>query len=194
MRIAGGRFRGRVLGAPKGMEVRPTSDKIRQAVFNMLLQYGLPDGAQVLDMFCGTGALGLEAVSRGAEFCLFLDKNPQILACARRNAGMLGVEAQCAFMVRDSARLAVRGAGQIPANLVFLDPPYRQALALRGLNAAAAGGWLAPGAVCVIETEAEAELYVPEGFSFLRKREYGGTQVVLCAYGPDAAAVPRSEG
>ncbi len=183
MRISGGEYRGRIIGVPKGQDIRPTSDKVRQAVFNSLLQYGLPDGAQVLDMFCGTGVLGLEALSRGAEFCTFIDKSPDSVRCAHQNIDALGVVARTRLMQKDSTKLGDKPLEQIPANLVFLDPPYRQALVLPALTNAAKQGWLAPGALCVIECEKEADIYVPEVFSLVKRRTYGDTQIIVCSYG-----------
>ncbi|MCB9990372.1 MAG: 16S rRNA (guanine(966)-N(2))-methyltransferase RsmD [Rhodospirillales bacterium] len=183
MRITGGQYRGRIIAVPKGKDIRPTSDKVRQAVFNSLLHYGLPDGAQVLDLFCGTGVLGLEALSRGAEYCAFNDKNADSLRCAQQNIKALGLEAQCRTMHKDAGKLGEKPLNLIPATLVFLDPPYRQALVLPALEAAAKHGWLAPGALCVIECEKEADIYVPPVFSLVKRRLYGDTQIVFCSYG-----------
>jgi len=189
MRITGGEYGGRIIAVPKGQDIRPTTDKVRQAIFNMLLQYGLPQDAQVLDLFCGTGVLGLEALSRGAQFCTFIDKSPESLRCARQNIKTLGLDARCKSLQKDSTKLGERALNYIPANLVFIDPPYRQALALPALMAATTHGWLAPGALCVIESEKETDLYVPEVLSLVKRKTYGDTQIVICSYGlPYAAA------
>lgn len=187
MRITGGEYRGRVINAPKGRDIRPTSDKVRLAVFNSLLQYGLPDGAQVLDMFCGTGVLGLEALSRGAEFCTFIDKSAESLRCARQNIDGLGAGARSKSMQKDATSLGDKPLNQIPANLAFLDPPYRQALVLPALSGAAKHGWLAAGALCVIECEKGADIFVPEVFSLVKRRLYGDTQILLVSYGSIAS-------
>lgn len=183
MRITGGHHRGRIISVPKGQDIRPTSDKVRQAIFNMLFQYGLPGGAQVLDMFCGTGVLGLEALSRGAQFCTLIDKSPDSLRCARQNIKALGYEAQCKVLQKDSTKLGERALNHIPANLAFLDPPYRQALALPALMAAVQHGWLAAGALCVIEAEKDADIFVPDVCSLVKRKTYGDTQIVICSYG-----------
>lgn len=183
MRITGGLYRGRTIAVPKGRDVRPTSDKVRQAVFNSLLQYGLPEGAQVLDLFCGTGVLGLEALSRGAEYCTFIDKSPDSLRCCRQNIEALTLGAQCRVIQKDATKLDEKPLNLIPASLVFLDPPYRQALVLPALMEAVKQGWLAAGALCVIECEKDCDIFVPEVFSLIRRRLYGDTQIVLCSYG-----------
>lgn len=187
MRITGGEYRGRIISVPKGKDIRPTSDKVRQAIFNSLLQYGLPEGAQVLDMFCGTGVLGLEALSRGAQFCTFIDKSPDSLRCAKANIKALGVEAQCKVIQKDSTRLGERALNYLPANLAFLDPPYRQELVLPALMAAVKHGWLAAGALCVIEAEKEHDVFVPDVFSMVARKKYGDTQIVTIRYGSRAS-------
>ncbi len=184
MRITGGEFRGRIISVPKGQDIRPTTDKVRQAVFNILLQYGLPEGAQALDMFCGTGVLGLEALSRGAQFCTFIDKSPDSLRCARQNIKALGLEAQSKTLQKDSTKLGEKALNFIPATLAFIDPPYRQALALPALMAAVEHGWLSAGALCVIECEKQADIFVPDVFSLVKRKTYGDTQIVICSYGP----------
>ena len=184
MRITGGEYRGRIVNVPKGKDIRPTSDKVRQAVFNSLLQYGLPEGAQVLDLFCGTGVLGLEALSRGAQFCTFIDKSPDSLRCCKQNIKALGVEAQSKAIQKDATKLGERALNYLPANLAFIDPPYRQALVLPSLMEAIKQGWLAAGALCVIECEKDADIFVPDMFSLVRRKLYGDTQIVMCSYGP----------
>lgn len=189
MRITGGEHRGRILAVPAGQDVRPTTDKVRQAIFNMLLQYGLPEGAQVLDMFCGTGALGLEALSRGAEFCTFMDTGQKALDCAGRNIDTLKAAPRCRVMRQDATRLGQRPLNHIPATLAFLDPPYRKSLVLPALMAAVNHGWLAAGALCVIEAEKDTDVFVPEVFTLARRKLYGDTQIVLCVYGPQGTTL-----
>ena len=187
MRIAGGEYRGRIINVPKGRDIRPTSDKVRQAVFNSLLQYGLPQDAQVLDLFCGTGVLGLEALSRGAQFCTFIDKSAESLRCARQNIDALKLGGKSKVIQRDATKLGEKALNFLPAGLVFLDPPYRQALVLPALMEAVKHGWLAAGALCVIECEKGADIYVPEVFALLKRRDYGDTQIIICRYGEGLA-------
>src|SRR5262249_12910865 len=150
VRIIGGRFRGRPLASPAGA-TRPTSDRVREAVFN-ILSHGIPDleleGARVLDLFAGSGALGLEALSRGARFCLFVENSADARARIRRNIDALGLTGSTKIFRRDATELGSAGrAGAF--TLVFIDPPYAEPLGERALAAAAAGGWLAPGALAV---------------------------------------------
>ncbi len=183
MRINGGHYRGRKLIVPKGKDIRPTADKIRQAIFNSLLQYDLPRGAQVLDAFCGTGALGLEALSRGAEFCTFIDKSRDSLQCCQQNIKALGIEAQCKTINKDASKPSGKALDMIPATLAFIDPPYRQNLILPTLETMVKQGWLAVNAICVIEAEKQTDIFVPDVFSLLKKKNYGNTQIVFCRYG-----------
>lgn len=183
MKITSGKYKGRIIAAPKGLDIRPTADKVRQAVFNSLLSHDLPEGAQVLDMFAGTGALGLEALSRGAAFCTFIDKNPVALKCLSRNIQALGLSSCSKVLAKDSTKIGEKALDFLPADLVFIDPPYRQNLALPALMAAVKDGWIAAGAVCVIEAEKQTDIFVPEVFTLLAKKKYGDTQVVFCRYG-----------
>jgi 16S rRNA (guanine966-N2)-methyltransferase len=185
VRIVGGRHRGRRLEAPPSAGVRPTSDRVREAVFNLLLHAGFAarldgtpvlDGARVLDAFCGTGALGLEALSRGAASVAFLDNAPASLAVVRRNLALLG-EAEAATVVR--ADCARPPASQFAADLVFLDPPYRQGLVPPALSALAERGWIAPGALCVVEEAADTPPDLPDGWAILDMRTYGETVVTF---------------
>lgn len=186
MRITGGHYRGRKLIVPKGRDIRPTSDKVRQAVFNILLQYKLPRGAHVLDLFCGTGALGLEALSRGAEFCTFIDKSRESLHCCQQNIKALDVEAQCKIMNKNGENTSEKPANMIPVNLAFIDPPYRQSLVLPALESLVKNGWLAVNALCVIECEKDVQLYVPEIFTLIKRKTYGDTQIIICRYGTNS--------
>jgi 16S rRNA (guanine966-N2)-methyltransferase len=151
MRIVGGRLRGRALAAPKSQGIRPTADRLREALFNILVHaYGDPvSGARVLDLFAGTGALGLEALSRGAAFALFIDAGAEARALLRENIAALGLGGVTRVFRRDAAELGAAHPVE-PFSLVFLDPPYRQGLGERALAAAQAGGWLAPGALAVV--------------------------------------------
>lgn len=181
MRIVGGRFKGRTLKGPaaESRAIRPTSDRLREAAFNVLAHaYGDPcEGARVLDLFAGTGALGLEALSRGARFCLFVDDGTEARACLRENVETFGLGGQTKIFRRDATRLGpVHALGLF--DLVFLDPPYGKGLGERALVSARDGGWLAPGALVIWEEAADAEVAAPEGFEALESRAYGDTQVV----------------
>jgi 16S rRNA (guanine966-N2)-methyltransferase len=179
MRIVGGRFKGHALAAPAGSATRPTSDRVREAVFNILV-HGMGEftvaEARVLDLFAGTGALGLEAISRGARFCHFIDEAMAARGVIRRNADALGVIGQAKIWRRDAARLGPC-APLPPFDLVFADPPYGKGLGEMTLAGLVAGGWLASGAVVVLEEAAKAEVKTPEGLSLTDSREYGDTVV-----------------
>ena len=184
MRIVGGQFRGRPLAVPGDDRVRPTSDRVREAVFN-ILSHGIPDfalaGAKVLDLFAGTGALGLEALSRGAAFCLFVEEEAEARALIRRNVEALGLTGVTKIFRRDATDLGPAGRNGGFA-LMFLDPPYGQGLAKRALAAAASGGWLAPGAIAVIEERKGAAVALPAGFVQLDRRAWGDTEVTFARW------------
>ncbi len=180
MRIVGGRLRGRTLAAPKSNAVRPTADKLREALFNILAhRYDDPiTGARVLDLFAGTGALGCEAASRGAAFVLFVDDGADARALERQNVEALGLGGSTRIFRRDAARL-----GPVhplaPFDVAFLDPPYGQGLAERALVAAREGGWLAPNALVVVEEAASAAFAAPDGFTELERRGYGDSELIF---------------
>jgi len=187
MRIIGGRFRGKQLAAPGkagGGEahLRPTSDRVRESLFNLLAHgdYGdppPPEGRRVLDLFAGTGALGLEALSRGALRAQFVDDHGPSRALIRRNIESLGVIGETKLYRRDATRLGpCRGE---PYDLVFLDPPYGTDLGERALASAVDGGWLAPGALVVLESAADKKAPEPEGFERLDERTYGETRIAI---------------
>lgn len=182
MRIVGGRHRGRRLTAPAGMDVRPTTDRTRESLFNILAHAGWVaiEGAAVLDAFCGTGALGLEALSRGAERATFLDSAGPSLAATRANVAALGEEAHALVLRGDATRPPKAPTAH---TLVFLDPPYGRDLAPRTLAALAAGGWLVPGALAVVEEAASATFALPEGFTALDERRYGDTALRFATLG-----------
>jgi 16S rRNA (guanine966-N2)-methyltransferase len=180
MRIVGGRLRGRALAAPKSQAIRPTVDRLREALFNILVHaYGDPvSGARVLDLFAGTGALGLEALSRGAAFALFVDDGAEARALLRENVAALGLGGVSRIFRRNAAKL---GAAHplAPFSLAFLDPPYGRALAEAALAAARAGGWLIPGALAVVEEAASATFAAPDGFEELERRRYDDTALII---------------
>lgn len=183
MRITGGTFRGRSLRAPADDRVRPTSDKARQAVFNILshgafaLEIG---GLRVADLFAGTGALGLEAISRGAAFCLFVEDAAESRALIRGNVEAFGLTGATKIWRRDATDLGRMSAGAGgPFDLAFLDPPYRKGLLSPALRSLLGGNWLAPDALLVAETAADEDAPSTEGFAVLDSRVYGETQVTF---------------
>lgn len=194
MRIVAGSFRGRPLAVPADARIRPTSDRVREAMFN-ILAHGIDDfslaGARVLDLFAGTGALGLEAISRGARRCLFVEEAPEARALIRENVEALGLTGATRIWRRDATKLGPAGAAD-RCDLVLLDPPYGQGLGERALVAALAGGWLEPGAVIVLEEEAGTAIAWPGGTDPLDERRWGGTTVHFARARALPAAAPRS--
>jgi 16S rRNA (guanine966-N2)-methyltransferase len=186
MRIVGGQFRGRPLAAPADARTRPTSDRVREAIFNILL-HGLPGfelkGARVLDLFAGTGALGLEALSRGAAYCLFVEEDAGARALIRRNVEALGLTGVTKIFRRDATDLGPAGRNA-DFTLVFLDPPYGQGLAERALASAAAGGWLADGAIAAVEERKGTPVELPAGYAQLDRRGWGDTEVTFASWNP----------
>jgi 16S rRNA (guanine966-N2)-methyltransferase len=178
MRIVGGRLRGRTLKGPSSMAVRPTSDRLRESLFNILTHaYDDPvPEARVIDLFAGTGALGLEALSRGARLALFVDDGSEARALLRANVEALGLGGETRVFRRDATKLGAMPP-QDPFTLAFLDPPYGRDLAPRALASLREGGWLAPGALCLVEEAANAEVPAPEGFTLLERRDFGDTRV-----------------
>ena len=185
MRVVGGRLRGRALAAPKSKAIRPTADRLRESLFNILQHaYGDPvAGARVLDLFAGTGALGIEAASRGAAFVLFVDDGAEARALLRENATTLGLGGTTRIFRRDATKLGP--AHPVEAfSLVFLDPPYGQNLATAGLDSARIGGWLAPEALIVVEEAVKSAVAPPDGFSELERRRYDDTELVFLKFTP----------
>ncbi|HVU19159.1 MAG TPA: 16S rRNA (guanine(966)-N(2))-methyltransferase RsmD [Rhizomicrobium sp.] len=183
MRITGGQFRGRSLTAPPDARVRPTSDKVRQAVFNILQHndFGVGfalEGARVCDLFAGTGALGLEALSHGASFALLVDDSAESRGLIRSNVEALQLTGATKIWRRDATDLGPMAAGSGgPFELAFLDPPYRKDLAPRALAALRDGGWLTPNAVIVCETAEDETIPAVESFHLESERTYGDTRV-----------------
>lgn len=180
MRIVGGRLRGRALKGPRSQAVRPTSDRLRETLFNILEHgYGLPQpNTRVLDLFAGTGALALEAISRGAAQAVLVEIGAEGRGLIRDNVESLGLTGVTRVLRRDATELGRAGTIS-PFDLVFCDPPYGKGLGERALAAAAAGGWLRPDALCVLEERAGTELYLPAGIEPLERREAGESQLVL---------------
>ena len=189
MRIVGGRFRGRPLAASMHEGTRPTSDRVREAIFNILAHGAAEvelEGARVLDLFAGTGALGLEALSRGALFCLFVEHDAKARALTRRNIEALGLTGATKLFRRDATELGPAGKHS-GFTLAFLDPPYGQGLAERSLASAAEGGWLAPGAVAVVEERKGTEVALPRSYAPFDQRTWGDTQALFARFMPDRA-------
>lgn len=184
MRIVGGRFRGRSLAGPTGRAIRPTSDRLRETIFN-ILDHAYDEavaGARVIDLFAGTGALGFEALSRGATEALFVDEGTEARALLRANMEALGVAGIARIFRRDATKLG--SAPGKPFSLAFLDPPYGRGLVGPALDSLDRGGWLAPGSLCVVEESAEAELAIPAAFAELDRRMVGDTALRICRYAP----------
>jgi 16S rRNA (guanine966-N2)-methyltransferase len=180
VRIVGGALRGRRLATPRTDAIRPTSDRLREALFNVLT-HAYDDavaGARVLDLFAGTGALSFEALSRGAAYALMVDEGAEARALVRENIESLGLEGATRLFRRDATRLGPAGTNG-RYGIVFCDPPYGRDLAPVALTAAAEGGWLEPDALVIVEEAASAALTLPAGFSEIERRSYGDTQVAL---------------
>lgn len=181
MRIVAGTLRGRALATPAHEGVRPTSDRVRESLFN-ILAHGIGgftlEGARVIDLFAGTGALGLEAISRGAGYCLFVEDHPDSRALIRRNIEAFGLTGVTRIFRRDATDLGPAG-NMGTFDLAFLDPPYGKALADKALTSLVAGRWLAPGAVTVIEERAGTALAFPAALDVIDTRSYGDTAITI---------------
>jgi 16S rRNA (guanine966-N2)-methyltransferase len=178
MRIVGGEFRGRPLATPRDHAIRPTTDRTREAVFNVLAHRFADklEGARVLDLFAGTGALGLEALSRGAAYGVFIEESAEGRGLIRTNVEAFGLTGRTKIFRRDATALGE--AGTLSAfGLVFADPPYGKGLGERALRSAREGGWLLPGALCVVEEAAAAPFGAGPGFSVVDERSYGETVI-----------------
>ncbi len=185
MRIVGGEWRGRTLAAPKSQSIRPTSDRLRESLFNVLA-HGYDDraaGARVLDLFAGTGALGLEAMSRGAAYALFVDEGVEARGLIRQNIETLGLTGRTRLFRRDATKLGPAGT-VAPFDLVFADPPYGRGLGEPALASAVIGGWLAPDALVVLEEAADAIVEPIAGLERLERREAGDTQLLFFRFAP----------
>ena len=180
MRVVGGRLRSRPIAGPKSDGLRPTADRLREALFNILVHaYGDPVmGARVLDLFAGTGALGIEAVSRGAAYVLFVDDGVEARSLLRNNTETLGLGGVTRIFRRDATKLGPVYPLE-PFSLAFLDPPYGKGLAEKALVAAHTGGWFVPNALVVVEEAADAGFAAPDGFTELERRRYDDTEFVF---------------
>ena len=173
-------MRGRALAAPRSQAIRPTADRLRESLFNILAHaYGDPvTGARVLDLFAGIGALGLEAMSRGAAFALFVDDGAEARALIRENVAVLGLGGTTRIFRRDATKLGMAHP-VAPFSLVFLDPPYGHGLAEKALASAREGAWLTPAALIVVEESRDASFKPPGGFEEIERRPYDDTELVF---------------
>lgn len=178
MRIVGGEFRGRPLATPRDQSIRPTTDRVREALFNVIAHRYADrlEGGRVLDLFAGTGALGLEALSRGATSCVFIEESAEGRGLIRTNVEAFGLLGRTKIFRRDATALGDVGTLQ-PFNLVFADPPYGKGLGERALASALAGGWLAPDALCVVEETTAAAFEPGPDFAVVDERPYGDTVI-----------------
>jgi 16S rRNA (guanine966-N2)-methyltransferase len=180
MRVVGGEFGGRALAAPRSQEIRPTSDRLRQTLFD-ILAHGHGEklkGARVLDLFAGTGALGIEALSRGASYALFVEEGVEARGLIRTNIDSLGLTGRSRVFRRDATRLGEAGT-VAPFDLAFADPPYGKGLGEAAFASARDGGWLKPGALCVLEESIKAPLQAIQGFEEIDRRSVGDSQLVF---------------
>ena len=199
MRITAGKFKGRALTAPKDLSIRPTSDKVRQAVFNILAHrdfgfaFSLQD-ARVVDLFAGTGALALEALSRGARYALFIDEAAQSRALIRENVEALGLTGVTKIWRRDAASLGPLDTLG-PFDLAFLDPPYRKNLLAPALAGLRDGGWLKAPALVIAEMAQEENIPSTDGYELLDDRVHGETRVAILKLSPpppQSTTVPKT--
>ena len=185
MRIVGGDLRGRRLTAPAGSDIRPTADRAREALFNILAHgplLGAPlAGAVVLDVFAGTGAVACEALSRGAASAVLIDNDAHALDCARANLAALGLADRARLLQTDATHLPTAGTR---ARFAYLDPPYRSGLAGPALASLAAGGWLEKNALVAVELAAREDFAPPDGFTPRDERRYGAARLVFLTYQP----------
>ena len=183
MRVVGGRLKGRNIASPQTQAIRPTADRLREALFNILIHaYDNPVlDARVLDLFAGTGALGIEAVSRGAKFTLFVDNGSEARALLRDNVESLGLGGVTKVYRRDAADPGPAHPVE-PFSLVFIDPPYRMKLAEKSLAALRDGGWLVPQALVVVEEATDAGFTAPDGFEELERRAYDQTEFTFLRF------------
>jgi 16S rRNA (guanine966-N2)-methyltransferase len=184
MRVVGGRLKGRNLASPASRDIRPTADRLRESLFNILTHaYDDPIAdARVLDLFAGTGALGIEAISRGAKFALFIDNGAEARALMRDNVETLGLGGATKVYRRDATDLGPAHPVE-PFSLVFIDPPYGKGLAEKALASLRDGDWLTPGALLVVEEAKAAGFKAPEGYAELERRVYDDTEFVFLRAG-----------
>lgn len=185
MRIVGGEFRGRSLAAPKSNAIRPTIDRTRESLFN-ILGHAYPeslDGTRILDLFAGTGAVGLEALSRGCRVALFVENGVEGRGLLWENIDALGLHGRARILRRDATKLG--GVNNIePFDMIFADPPYGQGHGEKALQAAHVGGWLTPGALAILEERGDVIISVDPVFKPLEQRTFGDTKMYFYRYQP----------
>ena len=196
MRIIGGSWRNRKLSTPDGKDVRPTADRARESLFSILEHSGTYDrwqmaGATVLDVFAGTGALGLEALSRGAKQVIFIDASTISISIINRNIKSVKASERAKVLCQDATKL---GPSKIKANLAFLDPPYRSGLAEQSLSGLMKAGWLGISALAIVETSEKEVIIPPEKFALLEKRRCGGATFWFLNYLPGPAKIEPKQG
>jgi 16S rRNA (guanine966-N2)-methyltransferase len=187
LRIIAGKYRGRKIETKENAKIRPTGAKARGAMFNILM-HGEFRGAEhsplidrrVVDVFCGTGALGLEALSRGAAHVTFVDQSAESISLVRANVSHMGETGNAQFIRTDSTSLP---RAHLECSLAFLDPPYGSGLAAKSLKSLDKNGWLKPGAIAVVETGAKEKFEAPEAYTLFDERKYGNTRIVFLRYG-----------
>lgn len=185
VRIVGGEFRGRTLAAPKSSDIRPTSDRTRESLFN-IIAHVYPeaiDGGRVMDVFAGTGAVGLEAVSRGCKSALFVENGVEGRGLLWENIDSLGLHGRARILRRDATSLGPSNNIE-PFTFLFVDPPYGQGLGEKAMLSAHAGRWLAPGALAILEERADINPTVDAAFRLLESRVFGDTRMEFFRYQP----------
>jgi 16S rRNA (guanine966-N2)-methyltransferase len=186
VRIVGGEFRGRSLAAPKSNAIRPTADRTRESLFN-ILSHAYPeaiDGTRMMDIFAGTGAVGLEAASRGCRHVLFVESSVEGRGLLWENIDALGLHGRTRMLRRDATDLGSVGNLE-PFHVLFADPPYGQGLGEKAFVAAAEGGWLVPGALAILEERADVLVSPPAAYVFLEQRTFGDSKMHFFRYRPD---------
>ena len=181
MRIVGGRLKGRIIRPPTSRAIRPTSDRLRESIFDILAHRfeGVIDGALVIDVFAGSGALGFEALSRGAKSVLFVDNGEHAWELLRANIASLALSDVTRVWRSDATRLGMVPSGSPRFTLAFLDPPYAQGLAEQALKKLSEGGWLAPHALAVVEESARANVGASRGLRIVEERVYGDAKLIF---------------
>lgn len=185
MRIVGGEFRGRSLAVPKSNDIRPTADRTRESLFN-ILSHAYPeaiDGTRMMDIFAGTGAVGLEGASRGCRHVLFVESSVEGRGLLWENIDTLGLHGRTRILRRDATDLGSVGNLE-PFHLLFADPPYGQGLGEKAFAAAAGGGWLVPGALAILEERADVVVDLPPIYLFLEVRTFGDSKMHFYRYQP----------
>ncbi|GER08261.1 DNA methyltransferase [Iodidimonas muriae] len=186
MRVIAGQFRGRRLRAPDDRAVRPTSDRLRETLFNILSHSQQPSlvGAHMVDLFAGTGAVGIEALSRGARHVTFVEKAPKSLSLLKSNLATMKAEDKAIVLAKDATKLPAPALEHGPVEIAFLDPPYHKGLADLALSSLRDKGWLAPNALVVAETARDETLSLSEGFGLFDQRQMADSRLWFLRFTP----------